>query len=127
MFVFDPAKSAITMHRGDTGAYFATFSRSSGEPFSDGDVALYTVKKADGTVMIDRVYDLYGSDYGNGKVLVMFRNSDTDTWEAGTYTTEMRVIINPIVSGGKYVDGDTVRTIVDSISTLTIVDVQKEV
>ena len=126
-WAIDKATSAITMHRGDTGAYFVRLRKSSGSAFESGDVAIYTVKQGE-TVKIYREFPLDDDEgYGNGVFLIAFRNSDTDTWSAGTYSTEIRVVLNPIRSSGEVVDGDVVRTITASKSTLTIIDVLKEV
>ena len=123
----NPDNSAITMHRGDTGAYYVTLALKSGEDFQEGDVALYTVKQGD-TVKISREYPLNDDDgAGNGRFLIAFRNSDTDTWAAGSYNTEIRVVLSPNRTSGKVVDGNTVRTITKSKSTITILDVLKEV
>ena len=126
MFVIDPNNSAITMHKGDTGAYYVNLTRSSGESFGENDRALYTVKQG-ANIIIEREYALNDETLGNGRFLIAFRNSDTDTLAAGSYSTEIRVVINPIRSDGKIVDGDVVRTITASKSTLTILDVLKEV
>lgn len=126
MFVIDPNNSAITMHKGDTGAYYVNLTRSSGEAFGENDRALYTVKQGV-NIIIEREYALNDETLGNGRFLIAFRNSDTDTLAAGSYSTEIRVVINPIRSEGKIVDGDVVRTITASKSTLTILDVLKEV
>lgn len=127
MFQIDPNTSVVTMHKGDTGAYWVQLAKKSGEPFDAGDVALYTVKQG-ANVMIEREYPLDDDEgAGNGRFLIAFRNSDTDTWAAGTYNTEIRVVLNPRRTGGKIVDGDTVRTITRSKSTITISDVLKEV
>lgn len=126
MFVIDPNNSAITMHKGDTGAYYVNLTRSSGEAFGENDRALYTVKQGV-NIIIEREYALNDETLGNGRFLIAFRNSDTDTLAAGSYSTEIRVVINPIRSDGKIVDGDVVRTITASKSTLTILDVLKEV
>ena len=126
MFVIDPNNSAITMHKGDTGAYYVNLTRSSGEAFGENDRALYTIKQG-GNIIIEREYALNDETLGNGRFLIAFRNSDTDTLAAGSYSTEIRVVINPIRSDGKIVDGDVVRTITASKSTLTILDVLKEV
>lgn len=127
MFEFDPASSSVTMHRGDTGAYWVSLSRSSGVPFASGDVALYTVKSGD-SVKLSREYALDDDEgAGNGRFLIAFRNSDTDTWAEGVYSTEIRVVINPVRLNGEVVDGDIVRTIGRSKSTLTINGVLKEV
>lgn len=127
MFEINPETSAVTMHRGDTGAYWVQLTRSTNEPFEDGDVALYTVKRG-ATVMMEREYPLDDDDgAGNGRFLIAFRNSDTDTWASGSYTTEIRVALNPRRTDGEVVDGDTIRTITQSKSTITILDVLKEV
>lgn len=126
MFVIDPNNSAITMHKGDTGAYYVNLTRSSGEAFGENDRALYTIKQG-ANIIIEREYALNDETLGNGRFLIAFRNSDTDTLAAGSYSTEIRVVINPIRSDGKIVDGDVVRTITASKSTLTILDVLKEV
>lgn len=123
----NPDTSAITMHRGDTGAYWVQLGKKSGGDFEDGDIAIYTVKQG-ANILIERVFPLDDDEgAGNGRFLIAFRNSDTDTWAAGSYTTELRVVLNPVTSGGQPVDGDTVRTITKSKSTITILDVQKEI
>ena len=109
---------AVTMHKGDTGAYWVQLARSSGNDFEEGDVAIYEVKQGQ-TVKIHREFDLQPETPtdicpGNGKFLISFRNSDTDTWAAGTYNSEIRVSLNPIRSNGEVVDGDTVRTLIKS-------------
>lgn len=116
---------AVTMHQGDTGAYTVTMELEDGEEFVDGDVAIYEVWQGS-TQLIHREFNLQPdeptyTEYGDGVFLIAFRNSDTDTWAAGTYNTEIRVSLNPIRSSGRVVDGDTVRTIVKS--TITIQDV----
>lgn len=126
MFEINKDNSAITMHRGDTGAYTVTLRRKSGRPFGENDRALFTVKSGN-TLMIDREYRLDDAERGNGKFLVAFRNSDTDTWVAGQYSTELRVAIEPTRTGDEIKDGSTIRTITKSKSTLTILDVQKEI
>lgn len=129
MFEFNPATSAISMHKGDTGAYWVQLRRKSGKPFVAGDVALYTV--AQGAVLkIEREYALDDDEgAGNGRFLIAFHNSDTDTWANGTYSTEIRVVLNPVrdETTGEVVDGDTVRTISASKSSIVINAVQKEV
>ena len=106
------------MHQGDTGAYTVTIALEDGEEFVDGDVAIYEVWQ-NNTMLIHREFNLNPAEptyteYGNGVFLIAFRNSDTDTWPSGTYNTEIRVSLNPIRSSGKVVDGDTVRTMVQS-------------
>lgn len=109
---------AVTMHKGDTGAYTVTIELEDNEDFVDGDVAIYEVWQGS-TRKIHREFNLQPdeptyTEYGDGVFLIAFRNSDTDTWAPGTYNTEIRVSLNPIRSSGKVVDGDTVRTVVKS-------------
>lgn len=115
---------AVTMHQGDTGAYWVDLEivdeegEPTGEPFVEGDVAIYEVWQ--GNVMkIHREFELQPAEPtdicpGDGSFLIAFLNSDTDTWDSGTYNTEIRVSLNPIRSDGSVVDGSTVRTIVQS-------------
>lgn len=122
----DENTMAVTMHQGDTGAYKVTIELEDGEEFVDGDVAIYEVWQGS-TRLVHREFNLQPDepDYtelGNGEFLVTFRNSDTDLWAAGVYNTEIRVSLNPVRSSGAVVDGDTVRTVVQS--TITIQDVR---
>lgn len=109
---------AVTMHRGDTGAYWVDLELEDDDEFVEGDVAIYEVWQ--GTVLKQhREFELQPETPteicpGDGTFLISFRNSDTDTWAIGTYQTEIRVSLNPVRSGGKVVDGDTVRTVVQS-------------
>lgn len=125
MFDVNHDTMAITMHKGDTGAFTVTLSRTSGDEFVDGDVAIFEVWQKT-TRLIHREFNLQPDEptydeLGDGKFLLAFRNSDTDTWAAGNYNTEIRVSLNPVRSDGSVVDGNTVRTIIQS--TLTIRDV----
>lgn len=129
MFDVNTDTMAVSMHRGDTGAFTVTMELEDGEQFVAGDVAIFEVWSGQ-TRKIHREFDLQPaeptySEYGDGEFLIAFRNSDTDTWLAGTYNTEIRVSLNPVRSSGKVVDGDTVRTVVDS--TLEIRDVLIEI
>lgn len=125
MWAIDTNTMAVTMHQGDTGAYTVTMELEDGEEFVDGDVAIYEVWQGS-TQLIHREFNLQPdeptyTEYGDGVFLIAFRNSDTDTWAAGSYNTEIRVSLNPIRSSGRVVDGDTVRTVVKS--NITIQDV----
>lgn len=124
MFQLDKGNMAITMHRGDTGAFYVNLSRSSGNEFTEDDRMMFKIRSGERVVM-DRYYKLAEEETENGRVLVAFRNSDTDMLPAGTYNTEIRVAIDPVWLDGEIVDGSTVRTVVQS--TLTIIDVIKEV
>ena len=117
------------MHRGDTGAYWVQLDKDSGDDFEEGDVAIYEVCK-DGVAKIHREYALQPETPteicpGDGKFLVAFVNSDTDTWASGQYDTEIRVVLNPSRTNNAVVDGDTVRTIIQS--TISIQDVYIEI
>ena len=121
----DKGTMAVTMHKGDTGAYWVTLELSSGNDFVEGDVAIYEVWQGS-TRKVHKEFDLQPGTPtdicpGDGKFLISFRNSDTDTWASGSYQTEIRVSLNPIRSDGSVVDGDTVRTVIKS--TITIQDV----
>ena len=121
----DKSSMAVTMHRGNTGAFWVNLEMASGKSFSAGDVAIFEVRSGD-EVKIHREFDLQPStptdiEPGNGRFLIAFRNSDTDTWAGGVYNTEVCVVLNPIRSDGSVVDGDTVRTVIKS--TITINDV----
>jgi len=129
MFNVDENTMAVTMHKGDTGAYTVTLELEDGEEFVDGDVAIYEVWQGT-TRLIHKEFNLQPDEptfeeYGDGVFLISFRNSDTDTLATGAYQTEIRVSLNPIRSSGAVVDGDTVRTIVQS--TITILDVRIQI
>lgn len=115
---------AVTMHQGDTGAYWVDLELEdeNGDPvedeFQEGDVAIYEVWQGS-TMKQHKEFELQPAEPteicpGDGSFLIAFRNSDTDTWDPGTYNTEIRVALNPIRSGGAVVDGDTVRTVIKS-------------
>lgn len=119
----DESTMAVTMHKGDTGAYWVDLTledeegNSAGE-FEEGDVAIYEVWSGQ-TLMQHREFELQPETPtdicpGDGSFLIAFRNSDTDTWATGSYDTEIRVSLNPVRSNGKVVDGDTVRTVIQS-------------
>ena len=134
MFKVDLETMAITMHSGDTGSFKIGATRQSGNEWTSADRMLFTVKNGQGEVVLQRIYRLDDQyDLGNGKVLVEFHNDDTDQWEAGTYSTELRFDVSPIWDGTaptarcvdalspgtpKMVEGSIVRTKIQS--TLTI-------
>ena len=134
MFKVDLETMAITMHSGDTGSFKIGATRESGDEWTSADRMLFTVKNGQGEVVLQRIYRLDDQfDLGNGKVLVEFHNDDTDQWEAGTYSTELRFDVSPIWDGTaptarcvdalspgtpKMVEGSIVRTTIQS--TLTI-------
>lgn len=118
MFDVNTQNMAIDMHQGDTGAFWVELGLDDGDSFVDGDVAIFEVW--DGTTRkIHREFNLQPDEptdieQGDGVFLIAFRNSDTDTWAVRGYQTEIRVSLNPIRADGSVVDGDTVRTVVQS-------------
>ena len=141
MFSVDSTTMAITMHQGDTGSFKIGATRESGDEWTSADRMLFTVKNGQGEIVLQRIYRLDDQyDLGNGKVLVEFHNDDTDTWDAGTYTTELRFDVSPIWDGTaptarcvdalspgtpKMVEGSIVRTTIQS--TLTISGILGEI
>lgn len=130
-FQVDLETMDIKMNRGDTGSFKVGSSRKSGTAWTEDDRMLFTIKNAQGEIMIQRIYrldDQYG--LGNGKVLIEFHNNDTDTWDPGQYTTELRFDVAPIWDGTpvptercvdalmpgvpKMIEGPVVRTVIQS-------------
>lgn len=141
MFSVDLTTMAITMHQGDTGSFKIGATRESGDEWTSADRMLFTVKNGQGEIVLQRIYRLDDQyDLGNGKVLVEFHNDDTDTWDAGTYSTELRFDVSPIWDGTaptarcvnalspgtpKMIEGSIVRTTIQS--TLTISGILGEI
>ena len=139
MFNCDHDTFTITMHRGDTGAVKVKAERASGTDWTEDDRLIFTVK-AGSEIKMKRFYRLDDDDgLGNGVVEIQFHNNDTDTWENGTYDTELRYVVNPywngtaptascvdaLTAGVDITDGDVVR--VTTQSTMTLNDVYGEV
>ena len=142
MFNVDLNTMAITMHQGDTGSFKIGATRENETAWTEDDRMLFTVKNGQGEIVLQRIYRLDDQyDLGNGKVLVEFHNDDTDTWEGGTYTTELRFVVDPIWDGSpiqtarcvdalaegvpKMIEGSIVRTTIQS--TLTISGILGEI
>ena len=131
----------ITMHAGDTGSFKVGATRGSGTAWTEDDRALFTVRDQHGEAVLMRYYRLDDQyDLGNGYILVEFHNDDTDQWEPGAYTTELRFDVSPIWDGyaptgrcenallpgmAKMNEGSVVRTVIQS--TLTIQGVLGEI
>ena len=119
----DENTMAVSMHKGNTGAYWVELTLDDlpgvdDDEFVAGDVAIYEVYIGE-TTLIHREFDLQPStpteiEPGDGKFLIAFVNSDTDTWADGTYNSEICMVLNPVRSNGSVVSGDTVRTVVQS-------------
>lgn len=132
-FKFDLATGNIHMNAGDTGSCKWHISRANGEDWPDTARMLWTVSGTAGIVMqrIYRLDDQY--DLGDGYILMEFHNDDTDDWAAGTYSTEIRVDLDPMWQGtpstarcvdalapgaAQMIEGVPVRTVF--VGTLTI-------
>lgn len=137
MFSIDHETMEITMHAGDTGSFWVHGERRSGEAWTEDDRALFTVTNQQGEIMLQRFYRLDDQwEAGDGDFLIEFHNDDTDTWEPGQYSTELRFNVDPVWEGtaptgrcvnaltasAKMVEGSIVRTPIQS--TLTIQGVQ---
>ena len=130
----------IKMNRGDTGSFFVGAERASGTAWTEDDRALFTIKDQQGTIMMQRFYRLDDQwDIGNGVIMIEFHNDDTDTWDPGQYSVELRFDVNPIWEGtppvgrcenalattARIVEGSIVRTVIHS--TLQIDDILGEI
>lgn len=95
----------ITLSRGDTGA--VKFTADTDYTFDSKDRALFSIKNA-----IGEVVKLVASELDETKSFtVTFYNSDTDNLAAGSYSWDVRYIINPYYDDdGNIVDGDQVIT-----------------
>lgn len=99
-FEFDTVTGNIRMNAGDTGAIKVHCARTSGEEWTEDSRMLFTVRKGDGTIVMQRIYRLdnqYG--LGNGAVLIEFHNDDTDSWDSGDYNMERRYNVSPVWDG----------------------------
>ena len=140
MFNVDLETMEIKMHRGDTGSFKVAAERESGTAWTEDDRMIFTVRDAQGQVVLKRYYRLDDQyDLGDGVVLIEFHNDDTDKWANGIYNTELRFDVDPIwngeaptarcvdalTAGVRMVEGSIVRTVIQS--TLTIDDIYGEV
>lgn len=99
----------ITLSRGDTGAlYVEAEATLNDEPytFGENDRALFSIKNANGEVIMQKACEME-----NNAFIVYFLNADTDSLSPGSYSWDVRYIINPYYdSSGKIVNGDQVIT-----------------
>lgn len=125
MFNVDLTSGAITMHAGDTGAFKVHATRKSGTDWTDDDRMLFTIRNANGEIVLQRFYRLDDDEgLGNGVVEIQFHNNDTDQWTPGVYSTERRYDVNPywdgtppegmcvnaLTAGVRMIEGNVVRT-----------------
>ena len=95
----------IVLSRGDTGAVKITADTD--YEFTSNDRALFSVKNAIGEVVKQAAFAIDE----NNAFTVTFFNADTDSLSAGTYSWDVRYIINPYYdSDGNIVNGDQVIT-----------------
>lgn len=93
MFEIDAATKRITMHRGDTGEFVCRAVTPEGETpvtFTSASRGLFTVKSANGTEIMRRVYELSDRAFE-----VRFSNPDTDYLTPGDYQWDVRYVVNP--------------------------------
>ena len=140
MFERDPENGNITMHRGDTGAYKVKATRKSGNAWTSADRMIFTVRDAEGNIMLQRFYRL-DTELGDGRTVIQFHNNDTDQLDGGVYNAERRYVINArwngaapegdcvnaLTAGVRIVDGDVVRVPEHGQFNITISDIYGEV
>lgn len=110
MFVVNEDTGAVEMNVGDTGAWFIDGALDNGDDFTEDDRAVFTIRDSSGEIVLERVYGLADEDLGNGTIHVQLSNDDTDDWDPGSYTYEVRYVVNPYYSGGQIVSGNIVDT-----------------
>lgn len=95
--------TTIMMSIGDTGSVTIT---ATGHTFTDEDRAIFTVKNASGVVVKEGYFEME-----DGSFTVDFANADTDGLKAGTYSWDVRYVINPYYDDDdRIIDGDEVIT-----------------
>lgn len=145
MFDVDKTNGAVTMHRGDTGAYKVHATRKSGTAWTSADRMILTVWNGLQPVLqrFYRLDDQWG--LGDGIVQIEFHNEDTDKLPPGEYILERRYAIDPtwdldegvsiptervsnaLTAGARIVDGSNVRVPRNGQTTLRISQIYGEV
>lgn len=99
----------IELSRGDTGALTVTANATlDGEPytFGENDRALFSIKSGNGEIIMQKICPMVDNAF-----TVQFLNSDTDSLAPGSYSWDVRYVINPYYDdSGKMVNGDQVIT-----------------
>lgn len=99
----------IELSRGDTGALTVTANATlDGEPYVFGanDRALFSIKSGNGEIIMQKICPMVDNAF-----TVQFLNSDTDSLAPGSYSWDVRYVINPYYDdSGKMVNGDQVIT-----------------
>ena len=103
--MFNVEGYVIALSRGDTGAI--KFIADTDYTFTSADRALFSIKNAIGEIVKQAAFEL-DSDKA---FVVSFYNHDTDNLAAGTYSWDVRYVINPYYDDdGNIIDGDQVIT-----------------
>lgn len=98
MFNVNTENGYIDMHRGDTGAFVIRFT---GYTLTSSDRVLVTFKSQTGTE-IKKEYHMPE----NNRIRIQLRNPETDYLDAGDYSWDARVIIDPVYDeNGNVVEG----------------------
>ena len=100
MFIVDG--TTITLTVGDTGAITI---RASGYDFGEDDRALFTIKSASGSILVEEPHEMV-----DGAFTHYFHNDDTGDLSPGNYSWDVRYVIGPYWEGTRIVDGDQVIT-----------------
>lgn len=99
----------INLTRGDTGGITIKANVSKDDEaftFSSDDRALFSVKNGQGEILMEKAYEMTDNIF-----TVYFTNGDTDSFSPGSYSWDVRYIINPYYdSTGRIVSGDQVIT-----------------
>lgn len=109
--MFNVEGYTISISRGDTGALrFTANAKYKGTQtpynFGENDRAVFSIKNSAGTVVKEKV-----SAITDNKFVVIFHNPDTDMLLPGSFSWDVRYIINPYYDEyGRIVDGDQVIT-----------------
>lgn len=131
MFNVNSDTMEITMHSGDTGSFIVAATKTSGTSWGENDRAVFTVKRNNRDVVIQRYYRL-DTALGNGSCLIEFLNADTDSLPIGQYVSEIRYVIdaywdgtaptqdvvNALESEVHIIDGNVVRTAIQANMTI---------
>ena len=99
----------ITLSRGDTGALRVSATATlDGEVFTFGanDRALFSIKAGNGDIVLQKVCPMT-----NNAFVVYFLNVDTESLAPGSYSWDVRYVINPYYdTEGNLVNGDQIIT-----------------
>ena len=110
--MFQVDGTSISLHRGDTGAIkltaLATLPDGTSFTFGEDDVAVFTIKANGGTIVKEKIAHLT-----NNSFVVVFYNQDTDRLSPGTYSWDVRYVINP------YYEDETQQRVVSGDQVLT--------